>query len=135
MSDGSAAALAFSQDADPQTNFKEMAAAAEKVHTASVTYSVRDTVFDDMQIHEHDIMGMVDNKIQELGSDVDEVALKLLTGMVTPECSVITVYFGEDVTEEAAQALSDRIQAAYSECEVYTQSGGQPLYYYLISVE
>ncbi len=132
---GIAAALAFSQDADPQTNFKEMAAAAEKVHTASVTYSVRDTVFDDMQIHEHDIMGMVDNKIQELGSDVDEVALKLLAGMVTPECSVITVYFGEDVTEEAAQALSDRIQAAYSECEVYTQSGGQPLYYYLISVE
>ncbi len=132
---GISAALAFSRDADAETNFNEMTAAAEKVHTASVTFSVRDTVFDEMQIHEHDIMGMIDNKINVLGQDVKEVALKLLESMVTEESGVITVYYGADVTEETAEALAKEIEEKYTNCEVYTQLGGQPLYYYLISVE
>ncbi|MBQ3669449.1 MAG: DAK2 domain-containing protein [Clostridia bacterium] len=132
---GIAAALTFSRDAEPQDNFDAMKEAAEKVHTASVTYSVRDTVFDGMEIHEHDIMGLVDNRIKELGSDVREVALKLLEGMVTEDCGVITVYYGSDIDEATASALSAEIEKAYTNCEVYLEPGGQPLYYYLIAVE
>ena len=132
---GIAAALAFSQSADPETNLTEMTEAAQKVHTASITFSVRDTVFDEMQIHAHDIMGMIDNKIQQLGRDAKEVAMKLLESMVGPESGIITVYYGQDVEEQTAQALGDEIQDKYTDCEVYVQSGGQPLYYYLIAVE
>ena len=132
---GIAAALAFSPDADDETNLSEMTSAAEKVHTASVTYSVRDTVFDDMQIHEGDIMGLIDNKIKELGSDVKQVALKLLESMVTEESGVITVYYGSDIDENTASELSHEIEKAYPDCETYLEPGGQPLYYYLIAVE
>ena len=132
---GIAAALAFSPSADPETNLNEMNEAAQKVHTASITFSVRDTVFDEMQIHANDIMGMIDNKIQQLGRDAKEVAIKLLESMVGPESGVITVYYGQDVEEQTAQALGDEIQDKYADCEVYVQSGGQPLYYYLIAVE
>ena len=132
---GIAAALAFSQDADAETNLNEMNAAAEKVHTASVTYSVRDTVFDGMEIHEHDIMGLIDNKIKELGSDVKQVALKLLESMVTEESGVITVYYGSDIDEATASELVSEIEKTYTDCETYLEPGGQPLYYYLIAVE
>ena len=132
---GIAAALAFSPSADPETNLNEMNEAAQKVHTASITFSVRDTVFDEMQIHANDIMGMIDNKIQQLGRDAKEVAIKLLESMVGSDSGVITVYYGQDVEEQTAQALGDEIQDKYADCEVYVQSGGQPLYYYLIAVE
>ena len=132
---GIAAALAFSPDADDETNLSEMTSAAEKVHTASVTYSVRDTVLDDIQIHEGDIMGLIDNKIKELGSDVKQVALKLLESMVTEESGVITVYYGSDIDENTASELSHEIEKAYPDCETYLEPGGQPLYYYLIAVE
>ena len=132
---GIAAALAFSPDADAETNLIEMNAAAEKVHTASVTYSVRDTVFDGMQIHEHDIMGLIDNKIKELGSDVKQVALELLKSMVNEESGVITVYYGSEIDEATASDLVSEIEKTYTDCETYLEPGGQPLYYYLIAVE
>ncbi|MBR7041713.1 MAG: DAK2 domain-containing protein [Clostridia bacterium] len=132
---GIAAALAFSPSADPETNLNEMTEAAQKVHTASITFSVRDTVFDEMQIHANDIMGMIDNKIQQLGRDTKEVAMKLLESMVGDDSGVITVYYGQDVEEQTAEALGNEIQDKYADCEVYVQSGGQPLYYYLIAVE
>ncbi|MBR6009641.1 MAG: DAK2 domain-containing protein, partial [Clostridia bacterium] len=72
---------------------------------------------------------------QQLGRDAKEVAIKLLESMVGPESGVITVYYGQDVEEQTAQALGDEIQDKYADCEVYVQSGGQPLYYYLIAVE
>ncbi len=132
---GIAAVLAFSPEADEQTNLDEMTAAAENVHTASVTYAVRDTVFDDMQIHEGDIMGIVDNKIKEIGDNVHDISLKLLEGMVTEDSSIITVYYGSDVDEATAKALRNEIEQLYPDCDAEVQLGGQPLYYYLIAVE
>lgn len=132
---GISAALAFDPEAEPEDNESMMKEAAERVHTASITYSVRDTVFDDMQIHEGDIMGMVDNKISVLGTNVEDVAMNLLSGMVNDDIGIITVYYGKDISEETASALVERISEAYPDCEADLQNGGQPLYYYLISVE
>ena len=108
---------------------------AENVHTASITYAVRDTLFDGRDIHAGDIMGLIDNKLHYLGHDVREVAEHLTEEMVTEDKSLITIYYGEDVSEEDAQALLAALSEKYDQCDVDLQHGGQPLYYYLIAVE
>ena len=109
--------------------------ASERVHTASITYAVRDTRFDGRDIHEGDIMGLVDNRISALGSDVAEVSMEVLAGMVTDDTELITVYFGHEVDAQSAQALKDAVEARFPHCDVELHDGGQPLYYYLIAVE
>ena len=132
---GIAAAIAFSPDAEAEDNFTQMKEAAERVHTASITYAVRDTVFDGREIHVSDIMGMVDNRIHLLGSDAATVARQVVADMVTEESGIITVYYGSDISEESAESLYNELAEAYPDCEVDLQMGGQPLYYYIISVE
>ncbi len=132
---GIAAAIAFTEDASAEDNLAEMNEAADRVHTASITYAVRDTIFDGREIHENDIMGMVDNRIQVLGSDVHEVSKEVVQGMVDDDSGLITIYYGSDVEEERAQKLQSEFEELFPDCDVELQRGGQPLYYYLISVE
>jgi DAK2 domain fusion protein YloV len=132
---GISAALAFNPDATAEENHQAMLEAAENVHTASITYAVRDTNFDDREIHAGDIMGLLDNKLTILGNEVKQVALDMTETMVNEDSALITVYYGIDVTEDDAQALTDEIEAKYPDCDVSMQYGGQPLYYYLIAVE
>ena len=132
---GISAMLAFSQEASVEENTAAMTEAAENVHTASITYAVRDTVYDDHEIHQGDIMGMIDNKLSELGSDIAEVSLAVTEKMVGDETALITVYYGSDVLPEDAEALSAELENRYPDCDVELQAGGQPLYYYLIAVE
>ena len=132
---GISAALAFSEDATVEENTAAMTEAAENVHTASITYAVRDTTYDDHEIHQGDIMGMIDNKLSVVGSDIHQVGLDVTEKMVTEDSSLITVYYGSDVTEEDAEALAGALEEKYPDCEVSAQFGGQPLYYYLIAVE
>ncbi len=96
---------------------------------------MRDTLFDGRDIHAGDIMGLIDNKLHYLGHDVREVAEHLTEEMVTEDKSLIAIYYGEDVSEEDAQALLAVLSEKYSQCDVDLQHGGQPLYYYLIAVE
>ena len=132
---GISAALAFNPEEDAEANTAAMLEAADMVHTASITYAVRDTNFDDREIHSGDIMGLLDNKLTILGHEVKQVALDMAEGMVTDESALITVYYGSDVTEEDAQQLTDELTEKYPDCDVTMQYGGQPLYYYLIAVE
>ncbi|MBQ4088687.1 MAG: DAK2 domain-containing protein [Clostridia bacterium] len=132
---GISAALAFNPEATAEENHQAMLEAAENVHTASITYAVRDTNFDDREIHSGDIMGLLDNKLTILGSEVKQVALDMTETMVNEDSALITVYYGSDVSEDEAQALTDEIEAKYPDCDVTMQYGGQPLYYYLIAVE
>ena len=132
---GISAALAFNPEASVEENTEAMTEASQNVHTASVTYAVRDTNYDGHDIHAGDIMGMIDNKLEVLGSDVANVAADCAAKMVTEESSLITVYYGEDVKEADAEALRARLEEAYPDCDVEAQLGGQPLYYYLVSVE
>ena len=132
---GISAALAFNPEEEVEENTRAMTEAAEHVHTASVTYAVRDTNFDNREIHSGDIMGLLDNKLTYLGHDVREVALHMADEMVNEDAALVTVYYGSDVSEEDARQLTDEIAEKYPECDVAMQFGGQPLYYYLIAVE
>ena len=132
---GISAALAFDPALSPEENEAAMKEAAEAVHTASITYAVRDTNYDGQEIHEHDIMGMLDNKLTVLGHDIAQVARDITEKMVSEDSSLVTIYYGQDVQEADARALCDSLAEIYPDCDVELQRGGQPLYYYLIAVE
>lgn len=132
---GISAMLAFSPEMSVEENEAAMREAAENVHTASITYAVRDTTYDDREIHQGDIMGMIDNKLSVLGSDIHQVGMDVTEKMVHEDATLITIYYGSDVTEEDAQKLCDALADTYTDCDVEMQYGGQPLYYYLIAVE
>ena len=132
---GISAMLAFSADMGVEENTEAMTEAAENVHTASITYAVRDTTYEGREIHQGDIMGMIDNKLSVLGADIHQVGLDVTEKMVNEDATLITVYYGSDVTETDAQKLCDELAEQYPDCDVELQSGGQPLYYYLIAVE
>ena len=132
---GISAMLAFSADMSVEENTAAMTEAAENVHTASITYAVRDTTYEGKEIHQGDIMGMIDNKLSVLGSQVHQVGLDIAEKMVNEDTDLITIYYGSDVSEEDAQKLCDALAEVYDDCDVELQYGGQPLYYYLIAVE
>ena len=132
---GISAMLAFSADMGVEENTEAMTEAAENVHTASITYAVRDTTYEGKEIHQGDIMGMIDNKLSVLGSQMHQVGLDIAEKMVNEDTDLITIYYGSDVSEEDAQKLCDALAEKYDDCDVELQYGGQPLYYYLIAVE
>ncbi|MBO4884152.1 MAG: DAK2 domain-containing protein [Clostridia bacterium] len=132
---GISAAVAFMGDVSGEENFEAMQEAASRVHTASITYAVRDTNFDGYDIHEGDVMGLIDNKLSCVGSGIEEVTKNVLAEMVTDESELITMFYGQDVQASAAEALQGELQAQYSACDITLYEGGQPLYYYVISVE
>lgn len=132
---GISAALAFNPDASVEENERAMTEAANSVHTASITYAVRDTNYDSREIHSGDIMGMLDNKLEILGHSAEDVAVECAEKMVHEDSSLITIYYGSDVSEERARELGDALEEKYPDCDVEVQNGGQPLYYYLVAVE
>lgn len=132
---GISAMLAFSADMGVEENTEAMTEAAENVHTASITYAVRDTTYEGKEIHQGDIMGMIDNKLSVLGNEVHQVGLDIAEKMVNEDTDLITIYYGSDISEEDAQKLCDALAEKYDDCDVELQYGGQPLYYYLIAVE
>ncbi len=132
---GISAMLAFSTDMSVEENTAAMTEAAENVHTASITYAVRDTTYEDREIHQGDIMGMIDNRLSVLGNEIHQVCMDIAGKMVGEDTDLITIYYGSDVSEEDAQKLCDALAEEYDDCDVELQYGGQPLYYYLIAVE
>ena len=132
---GIAAALAFMEDETPQANESEMLEAIGYVSTGMVTYAVRDTHYNGLNIHKDDIIGLDDHGICAVGKDVETVALELLARIVDDEKGMITCFYGADVSEADAQALQEKISARFDELENEMHSGGQPLYYYIFSVE
>lgn len=132
---GISAAVAFMPDLSPADNLQSMKEAARHVKTGQVTFAVRDTTLDGAEIHQGDIMGLSDGKILSIGSDISAVSQDLLRGMVDDETELITVFYGADTTEENAQALADKLGELFPDCDVEVHAGGQPLYYYLFSVE
>ena len=132
---GIAAAIAFQNDLSADDNFERMCEAAEHVKTATVTYAIRDSEYNGIKIHEGDIIGLHNGQIEFSGSSVEEAAIETMKNVVDEDDELISVYYGADVTEEQAEALAENLAELYPECDVECHSGGQPLYYYLISVE
>ena len=133
---GVSAALAFDPDLPPDELLLAMSEAAKNVHTGQITLAARDSDFDGQEIKEGQILAMNEDKLSFVGSDVNSAALKL-TGDIAKadEASFITVFYGDDVKEEKAQALASSITERFSGAEVNLINGGQPVYSYIISVE
>ncbi len=132
---GIAALISFSPEAGPEENLENMIEEMGRVHTGQITYAVRNTNIDGMEIREGDIMGIGDSGMLAVEQDVETAVLKTLERMVDEESELISVYFGADVEEADAEALLGQIEEAYPDCEVELNNGGQPVYYYLLSVE
>jgi len=127
--------LVFDEDNEPEDNFNEMCDVISEVKSAQVTYAVRDTVVNDKEISPGDILGILEGKIFSVNKTVDESVDSLLNTMVTDDSSVITVFYGEDVNPDDADSLKTIIEEKFDDCDVYMHFGGQPVYYYFISVE
>ena len=132
---GISAAVAFMPDDSADANLENMKAAAQSVKTGQVTYAVRDTTLDGAEIHEGDIMGLMDGKISSIGQSVQEVSIDLLRGMVDDDSELITVFYGKDTSEDDANELAGKLGEIFPDCDIELHMGGQPLYYYLFSVE
>lgn len=132
---GIAAAVAFQADATAEDNRKRMEEAAQRVRTGTVTYAVRDSEIDGLHIKQGDIIGLYNGKIVVDGNNIHDVTADLMSQIVTEDDELITVYYGKEVAQADAQALTDEIADQFGDCDVEIHMGGQPLYYYLISVE
>jgi len=132
---GITAIISFMPDADAKTNEETMLSEIKNVKTGQVTYAVRDTRIEDKEIHEGDIMGIGDNGILAVGSSVEHTALEMLAELVDDDSELISVYYGEEVKEEDAEAFVSKIEALYPDVDVDAHSGGQPIYYYVLAVE
>lgn len=132
---GITAAINFSAGASADENEQAMIEAIGMVKTGEITYAVRDTSIDDHEIRKGDYMGIGDKKILSVGTDMDQVVVEMIGEMVDDSSELISLYFGADVTEEDANALKDKIAEKFSALDVDIQNGGQPVYYYIVSVE
>ncbi len=132
---GIAAAVAFQPDADAQQNAENMEIAAQHVRTATITYAVRDSEYNDIHISQGDIIGLHNGVIEYRGDDISEVAIRTVGAIMDEESELVTVYYGADTSEADAEKLSEKISQMYPDADVECHKGGQPLYYYLISVE
>ncbi|MGL5416631.1 MAG: DAK2 domain-containing protein [Clostridium sp.] len=125
----------FNKDAEVEENLEELNELLESVKVGSVTYAVRDTEMDGIEIMEGDMLGLVEGKIKEVGRDKLEVGEKVLENLVTDDSELITIFYGEDVTEDEANGFVSKIEEKYEDCDVQLYKGDQPLYYLLMSVE
>ncbi|MBR1440627.1 MAG: DAK2 domain-containing protein [Lachnospiraceae bacterium] len=132
---GISAVINFVPDMSAQENADAMADAISVVRSGEVTYAIRDTMIEDKTIKQGDFMGIGDKGIRAVGPDKDAVTRELLEDMVDEEVELISIYYGQDVSEEEASKLADEVRSKFSGCDVELQYGGQPIYYYLLSAE
>lgn len=132
---GITAIINYMPDADAQTNLEAMIEGIGNVKTGQVTYAVRDTHIDDKEIHEGDIMGIGDSGILAVGQSVEETTKEMLAQLVDEDTELVSLYYGQDVQEESAENFAQEIEDLYPDVDVDVHSGGQPIYYYVLSVE
>ncbi|MCD7866929.1 MAG: DAK2 domain-containing protein [Clostridiales bacterium] len=132
---GISAMISFVPEKSVEENIESMTEAMAGVHTGQITYAVRDTRIDDREIHQGDIMGIGDDGILAVGGSRTQVAIDTTAAMVDEDSEIISIYSGADVEDEEAQSLCGTLEKAYPDLEVELNAGGQPIYYYVISVE
>jgi hypothetical protein len=132
---GIAALMAFDEELDITENVNNMKEAINRVKTGQVTFAVRDTVINDIEIKKNNIIGIHNGEIVSVGEDVKEVSVKLIKEIVDEDNFLITIFYGEDITEEEANELAASIEEVAEDCDIEVVYGGQPLYYYIFSVE
>lgn len=132
---GISALIAYSEEAAPEDNFNAMSEEIARVKSGSVTYAVRDTEVDDKVIRQGDIMGIGDKTILSVGQNISEVTKDLIDNLMDDDSELISIYYGNDIEEASAEELAKQIEEAYPDADVELNYGGQPIYYYIVSVE
>ena len=132
---GITAVINFVPEKSVEENEADMVEEIKRVKTAQVTYAVRDTHIDEKEIHQGDIMGIGDHGMLAVGQDVSAVAKEAAVAMVDDDTELISIYYGEDFSQEDAEALGAELEEMYDYCDVEVNFGGQPIYYCIISVE
>ena len=132
---GITAMIQYIDGNSPEENERAMTEALDEVRSGQVTYAVRDTTIDGKEIAEGDFMGLSDKTIEAVGKDIVETTVELIHKLQTPDSALITIYYGEEGSEEQAREIAEKICAEEEDLEVEIENGGQPVYYYFISVE
>ncbi len=132
---GITALINFMPDKSVEENTKRMTEEMQNVKTGQVTYAVRDTSMDGKEIKAGDYMGIGDKTILSVGSDIGDVTYELLVTLMDEDSELVSLYYGQETSEEDANALADRVMEAYPDVDVEVHPGGQPIYYYVLSVE
>ena len=132
---GITALINFIYDKSPEENLERMTKEMERVKTGQVTYAIRDTSIDGKEIKQGNIMGLGDKTIYSVGDDVKTTAVELIKSLVEDESELISIYYGETVTEEEAEVVGEELMELFPDLDIEVHFGGQPIYYYLISVE
>ena len=132
---GITAVINYVENKSVDENVETMTAEIARVKTGQITYAVRDTSIDGKEIHENDIMGIGDSGILSVGSDIKATALDMVSQLIDDESEIISVYYGADTTEEDADELVAKLEELYPDVDIEVNAGGQPIYYYIISVE
>lgn len=132
---GITALINFIPEQSAEENAARMTEELANVKSGQITYAVRDTVIDDKEIRENDYMGIGDAGILSVGADMEQTLIEMLDQLVDDESGIISLYYGADVSGEDAGALGEALQEKYADVEVEVNEGGQPVYYYIVSVE
>ncbi len=132
---GITALINYIPDSTPEENAERMSEELGTVKTGQVTYAVRDTVIDDKEIKKDDFMGIGDQGILSVGKELETTVLDMIEQLIDEDSAIVSIYYGEDAREDAANAIGEKITEAHPDVEVEVHYGGQPIYYYVISVE
>ena len=132
---GITALINYIPDNSPEDNAARMEEEIALVKTGQVTYAVRDTVIDDKEIKQDDYMGIGDKSILSVGEKLEATVLDMISQLVDEDSAILSIYYGEDMKEDDANAIAEKVEAEYPDVEVEVHYGGQPIYYYVISVE
>lgn len=132
---GITAVINFVYDKSPEENTERMIEEMSRVKSGQVTYAVRDTTIDGKEIHQGNIMGIGDSSILTVGDEIHNTTVDLVKCLVDEDSELISIYYGEDVNEEDANKVAEEIMSEYPDVDVEVHSGGQPIYYYVLSVE
>lgn len=132
---GITAVINYMEGVSAEENAEQMIEEMKNVKTGQVTYAVRNTSIDGKEIHVDDIMGIGDSGIEAVGKEIPATTIELLSTMIDEDSELVSVFYGDGVTEEDANALADQIAETYPDVDIDVQFGGQPVYYYILSVE
>jgi len=132
---GITAMVNYIPEENAEENRTRMMEEIQNVKTGQITYAVRDTRIDEKEIHQGDYMGIGDSGILSVGKEIAKTAMAMMTELVEEDSEIIGIYYGEEVSEDDAQALGNKLARQYPNAEVEVHYGGQPIYYYVISVE
>lgn len=133
--EGISALLVFNEDNSIEENISNMNEAVKNVFTGQITFAVRDTEFNNTKINKDDIIGLAHGDIVTKGNDINEVSLDLIKNMINEDISIITLFYGSDLSLEYAEELAAQLEEKYNDIDIEIIYGGQPLYYYIFSLE